>query len=177
MSTPIYTREECKKLIDELGIISYKNNIKIIRSKITFDLKESIIANTINCRDNITERIYWIFNNIENYPNCKECNKQFFASFNGYKNGYCTVFCSSNCSAKNTQVRQLCKQTCLEKYGTENVFQSIQVQERYKQTCLERYGVENTFQSKESKEKIKHTCLEKYGVENISQSEFLNRKK
>ncbi len=33
-----------------------------------------------------------------------------------------------------------------------------------KQTCLEKYGVENPFQSQEVKDKCKQTCLEKYGV-------------
>ena len=34
---------------------------------------------------------------------------------------------------------------------------------KYKETCMERYGVENTFQSEEIKRNIKETCLEKYG--------------
>lgn len=38
----------------------------------------------------------------------------------------------------------------------------------YKQTCIEKYGVENTFQSEEKKQKIKQTCLERYGNENYA---------
>jgi len=34
-----------------------------------------------------------------------------------------------------------------------------------KQTCQEKWGVDNTFQSKECKDKIKQTFLDKYGVE------------
>ncbi|MCD8211780.1 MAG: hypothetical protein LUC17_01980 [Oscillospiraceae bacterium] len=44
------------------------------------------------------------------------------------------------------------------------------VQAKRKQTCIERYGVENPFQSEEIKEKIKETNLKNYGVENPMQN-------
>lgn len=49
----------------------------------------------------------------------------------------------------------------IEKYGSV----SFNNREKYKQTCLERYGVENPFQSEGIKEKSKKTNLEKLGVE------------
>ena len=45
-----------------------------------------------------------------------------------------------------------------------------------KQTCLEKYGVENVHQSQEIKEKCKQTCLEKYGVDNPAKDEAIKQK-
>lgn len=62
------------------------------------------------------------------------------------------------------------KNTCMRKYGVENVSQSSVVKQKTKQTCLEKYGVEHVLQSDEIQSKIKNTCMEKYGVENPFQS-------
>jgi len=77
------------------------------------------------------------------------------------------------------------KNTCLEKYGVENVFQLESViqkseetkSERYgdphytnpNQRCLtnlDRYGAENVFASEYGKAKIKETVRERFGVDN-----------
>jgi hypothetical protein len=62
------------------------------------------------------------------------------------------------------------KQTCIEKYGTENPFQSKELKEKIKLTNLKKLGVEYPTQSKKVMEKAKQTCLEKYGVENPNQN-------
>lgn len=61
------------------------------------------------------------------------------------------------------------KQTCLERYGVENPFQSKEIQDKAKRTNLERYGCENVFSNEEVKEKIKQTYLQDYGVESVGQ--------
>ena len=48
--------------------------------------------------------------------------------------------------------------------------------EKRKQTCLKKYGVENVHQSQEVKEKCKQTCLEKYGVDNPAKNEMVKQK-
>ena len=58
------------------------------------------------------------------------------------------------------------KQTCLKRYGVDNVFKNVQIQEKVKQTNLKKYGTENIFASEYGKEKIKETMLQRYGVEN-----------
>ena len=76
---------------------------------------------------------------------------------------------NKNCIQANK--KEIRKQTCLERYGVENVAQLNKVKEKIKQTCLEKYGVENAAQSNKVKEKIKQTCLEKYGVNYYVQSD------
>ena len=51
------------------------------------------------------------------------------------------------------------KQTCLEKYGTEN----YNNRDKYKETCLEKYGINNAGGEKEFIKKACKTKLEKYG--------------
>lgn len=87
------------------------------------------------------------------------------------------------------------KQTNLERYGCENVFQAEVIKqtinntklERYgnakfvnpeqtKQTCLERYGYTSANQVPEFKEKKKQTCMEHFGVEYPMQSKEVQSK-
>lgn len=65
------------------------------------------------------------------------------------------------------------KQTCLEKYGVENVFQDS---ERMRKSYIEKYGVDNPFKSEEIKEKIRKTNLKKYGVESPLQNKDILKK-
>ena len=127
---------------------------------------------------------------------CPVCGSPL--KFISFAKGY-QKFCSSKCSNNSEQTKSKAKQTCLEKYGVDNVAKSEQIKEktrktnqkRYgvdnaakskkskskaKQTCLEKYGVDNAAKSKKSKSKAKQTCLEKYGVENPSQSEKVKKK-
>ena len=62
------------------------------------------------------------------------------------------------------------KNTCLEKYGVDNVRKSKEIKDKIKSTNIEKYGFENVFQSEFIKDKIKTTNIEKYGVENIYQA-------
>lgn len=49
------------------------------------------------------------------------------------------------------------KETCLKKYGVENVNRVPEVREKIKQTCLEKYGVDNPAKNEAIKEKTKAT--------------------
>ena len=55
-----------------------------------------------------------------------------------------------------------CRQTCLNKYGVENVFQLEEVKQKARQTKFETYGDEEYH----NQAKIKQTCMKKYGTTN-----------
>ena len=62
----------------------------------------------------------------------------------------------------------------INKYGSiDNMYDEIQL--KIKQTCLNKYGTTNMFTSEYFKEKAKETCLERYGVVNYGQSELAQR--
>lgn len=63
------------------------------------------------------------------------------------------------------------KKTCLEKYGTEFVFQNEEVKSKIKDTMNQNYGVDNYAKTKEYKQKSKETSLQKYGVEHYTKTD------
>jgi len=63
-----------------------------------------------------------------------------------------------------------------EKVSKGNKARSKQALEARKQTCLEKYGVDNVMHTQATKDKIKETCLKKYGVSSHMQNdEFLEK--
>lgn len=61
------------------------------------------------------------------------------------------------------------KQTCAEKYGVENIFQSLDIKAKSKETSMRKYGIECASNTAEAKEKRRQTCVDRYGVEHPSQ--------
>ena len=138
-----------------------------------------------------SERIYWYYNNITEYPKCEYCGGR--VKYIKYSKGY-HKYCSSKCSNSCPSVKSKKKQTIIENSGSveesykkrmEKTRQTLiensgSVEESYKkrmektkQTNLERYGVECTLQSDDVREKTRQTNLERYGVENVMQSDHI----
>lgn len=148
------------------------------------------LINKYNDSKSLSETIYRIKYGIHIKPKCKICGGE--VKFNKKYKSLFNIYCSSKCSMNDPEVqikrietsklkygennynnRLKCKETCLEKYGVDNIAKSELCKEKYKQTCLEKYGVDNSFKVKDIISKIRtkkeKTCLEKYGVKNVSQ--------
>lgn len=69
------------------------------------------------------------------------------------------------------EITQKRKQTCLDKYGTDNVSKSAVIKEKIKQVNQERYGANAFTATKEGKEKILSTKEHKYGSANYNNIE------
>ena len=120
-----------------------------------------------------TERLYWFYHNLKEYPKCPVCGKP--TNFINLKNGY-REFCSTKCMNSCKDIQERKKQTSLKNWGTESPMKSNKVQEKLKNSVREKYGVDNPFQMDDFKEKRKKTCLEKYGVEHHLQNpEIMNK--
>lgn len=63
------------------------------------------------------------------------------------------------------------KQTCLQKYGYDNVFKVTEIKEKINSTNLEKYGSIHVTQNAEIMNRVKQTNLNNYGVEWSFQSE------
>ncbi len=136
----------------------------------------SFINDKYGFLDNFSERIYWYKHNLKEYPKCPICGQKI-VKYHGGNYGY-SKYCSKQCSYKDPQRIEKLKQTCLERYGVENISSLPEFREKAKQTCLERYGAENPFASEKIKEKIKNILLERYNVEYAQQSpEIQNTRK
>lgn len=66
--------------------------------------------------------------------------------------------------------------TCLDKYGVDNISQLENIKEKKKETTMENYGVKNPFQSEMIKEKSKETLIQKYGVDHNMKLEITKEK-
>jgi very-short-patch-repair endonuclease len=68
------------------------------------------------------------------------------------------------------------KQTCLERYGVDNVFKSKDIQKRIRDRITELFGVEYPAQSQIIITRMKHTSILKYGTEYFFQTKEFKSK-
>lgn len=149
--------------------------------------------------DNVKERIFWLVNDITEYPKkCKICGGPV-KYFTGFKRDYESDTCSASCALRTEESKKRRKETNLERYGVEHVMSNKDVQrkrteayiennilneekkkelyEKKRHTAIERYGVEHPTQSEHVQNKMKQTCLLRYGVDHQSKSEDVKSKK
>ncbi len=114
--------------------------------------------------NNIKQIIWhWYYN--KDVPICMQChnNKCKFISIN---KGY-TKFCCQHCSYKYT---------CLQRYGSTNIFSTEHIKNKIEKTSIEKYGTKWSGQSEEAKEKRKNTNILKYGVDNPAKAQIIKDK-
>lgn len=115
------------------------------------------------------------------YIQCKNCGSLRFKNF-GAKDKVPEVIQKCRKCAflydkdKKAAKLQKFKQTCLERYGSNNIFSSDYGKNLIKEANLKKYGVEYSWQAAEVKNKIKQTCLKKYGTEAAMQSDTVKSK-
>jgi hypothetical protein len=99
---------------------------------------------------------------------CKEIGEKTFERI--FKsNGICRI-----CTNKISLIKR--QNTCVEKFGTENAYQSEEIKDKIKKKHLDKLGVENPMKSKEIVTKVQNTVMNKYGVQNIMQLEEIKDK-
>ena len=120
-----------------------------------------------------TEKLYWFYHNINDYPRCRVCGKP--TKFINLKTGY-REFCSTKCMNSCDSIQERKAQTSIKRYGVRNAMQNDEVKKKLQSTLVERYGVDNISKSNIFHESRKRTCLEKYGVEHPMQSSPIREK-
>ena len=121
----------------------------------------------------MSERLYWYFHNLTDCPKCHICGKP--TTYINFKKGY-HKYCSVSCNRKDPESNERRKNTCLQKYGTENPNQSRIVKDKIEKTMMDRYGVKHALQRKEFLEKSQDTCEKHYGVKFPSQNKDIIEK-
>jgi hypothetical protein len=147
------------KLIESSLFKFYPNLVNSINKKIKF--KTEIYA----------EKVYFYLYDLKSRPICEHCNYNTvdFDTFTKGYHKYCSVKCSSNSDEKKDKI----KETCIEKYGVENIGQVTR--EKAMETMIERYGG-HISKTEQFKEKYKNTSFERYGVDHISKTEQYKNK-
>ena len=88
----------------------------------------------------------------------------------------CNITWNNKSEDEIKEIQNKIKETNIEKYGVENVFQSEEIKEKIKQTNINKYGVYNPLLSDEIQSKIKQANKEKYGNELIGKSKIIQNK-
>lgn len=144
-------------------------NDDIIKEHIKYDKFLSLITNPVildylNTRfkdsDSLEETLKRIELGIEEKPKCALAGCNNPVTFIGRNRAMFTKFCCPAHSAQSEETLKKRKQTNLEHWGTENVYDS----EKYRQKMLDEYGVEYSWQREDIIEKRNMTCLERYGT-------------
>lgn len=134
------------------------------------DVKEEIISKTPACNGPLRERLYWLQNNLLDYPECDTCSgklssKNFRPNF---KNGRYTTTCSVKCAKRNNTFSEKVKSTNRQKYGTDHFLSSVHAREKIEKTNIEKYGQKVAVPW--NSEKIKQTMIQRYGAEHMMQT-------
>lgn len=166
-------RNETKELLKQKYLESPKGWSKWLRASKNLSLLEEL-NQQYPIPEALSEKMYWLANDLTDYPKCPVCGKQVKNYINQSLGYY--KFCSCSCAQLSPETQEKLKQTNLLKYGCENPMQAKVVQDKVRETCLERYGVENSYQAEVFKEKIKQTNLRRYGVENPQQNTEIKNK-
>ncbi len=156
-------RTEILLALNKLNCISVKTLSMKLSRKENLNLKKEIIKTTHYLKDGckMTERLYNIINNITSPVLCKEC-KTNSVNFTYFNKGY-LQFCGLNCSQNSKLTKNKYKETCIKRYGVDNVSKLESVKLKKEETCLDNYGVKNPQQNKTIQDKTKTTCNELYG--------------
>jgi len=106
---------------------------------------------------------------VERNRGCPECSSERRKQTNIQKYNHENVF-------QNEDIKKKIKETNLKKYGVEHHMQLEKMKEQVKKTCKEKYGVDFAFHTEQSFEKIYKTCEERYGVKFPLQSPVIQAK-
>lgn len=115
------------------------------------EIKDSILHFTSKCQtDKLSERIYWILNDIDDYPakcNHPDCDKPL-----RFKGGYQGVFCSYSCNSKYQLT------------VSPNPFSGLVGIQRRRDGMMKKYGVDHNMKTEKSLVKRQQTYNDRYGV-------------
>lgn len=158
--------------------IDYKiNATRMLMTQRYSHLLQYVIDNTpsiiSDAKFPLKMKIFWILNDLKDFPKCKICGKELTYTHYSILNG-CKQTCSYACQRK--LATQNSKITCLKRYGVTNGGGISTSLEKIRKTCLERYGATNVYASEYGKNISRKTCLKKYGKEHYqSTQEFKNK--
>jgi hypothetical protein len=130
---------------------------------LSLEIKDSIIHFTKKCQsDKLSERIYWILNDLQDYPvRCKhpDCNNPL-----RFKGEYRGVFCSNSCNSKYQLL------------VSPNPFSGSVGIQRRKVGMLKKYGVDHNMKTDKSLAKRQKTYIDNYGVDHpLKSKEIIDR--
>ena len=129
-------------------------------------LLTSVNEVTKKCQGDLKNKLYWIFNNLTDYPICNGCNKSIVKSISSFNDILVNQkHCNSTCRFKDKIAQSKVIEDFKLKYGHTNPGLIKAFIDKGLQTNLLRYGSKKPGHI----EKGKATCIKRYGVSNVMQ--------
>lgn len=200
ITTNVYYQNNPKMFLRLLNVLKFSRRAADV-VKFDQELSSWITETTPLLKDhiyNIQTKIYWIINNIQDFPKCNTCGKPLTGKnvFRIFNPKY--TFCNSFCAQRNPsmlesrrlkrklrieqdpkyqeRINAKRKETVRKKYGVDFTIQAPEVREHIRQTVLEKYGVDHVLKSPIIKNTIRQTVRRKYGVEFYAQTDECKQK-
>ena len=114
------------------------------------DIKLKGFATHITSHHRISCQMYYDTYINDNDGICKTCGKP--TKFLGIKFGY-REHCCNRCAQLDPKIKEKKAQTCIDRYGVDNVYKSEDIKAKIQETTRERYGVNNVLQLDEVRQK------------------------
>jgi len=153
----ILAQSHIKEVNDDIiiNLIKYDKYLELINNQLILDYLDTRYSDSYSR----LETLQRIRMHVEEKPTCPICGNP--VKFIGRKRAMFSIYCCDKCSANSKLTISKRKSTLLEKWGSENCYDS----EQYKQQMKEKYGVEYHWQREDIKEKRKNTLIEKYNTD------------
>ena len=139
------------------------------------ELKLKGISTHIKLHHNMTIQEY--YDKYLKQPNdgiCVTCGKP--TTFKGLKFGYLT-HCCNKCAQLDPKIKEKKAQTCIDRYGVDNVYKSDSVKTKIRTTVQEKYGVDSVLQLDQVREKTYESMQDQSTKDKIQESKQLNIRK
>ena len=128
---------QCTQIILAKGRKRENNKWKL---KYLYDWIMQMTQQFIEIPPTLVEICVWIMNDMIDYKKCK--NPNCVRKIKKYQStGKYGEYCCHTCSASDPQTLIKRENSCLQKYGTKNIFASEYGKNKIKETCLKKYGV------------------------------------
>ena len=162
-------QDEIKALLDWFQRPNWNSAITKSAPHLAEHLKA--ITNFLPTDYPLSIRAWHLINAVYHIPICKKCDKEvYYRKRVRQYSDYCYLH------LKETEQKNREKAN-IQKYGNKTTLCVKPFIEKGKKTKKQRYGVENVSQSVEVRQKIKSTLKDKYGVDNPSQIDSVKEKK
>lgn len=113
-------KEEISEIVNK-----HKNCFStILKSKKYKYLLDFILENTpllIDSKYNLSTKIYWVLNDLHEFPRCKICGKELRKNVKNFIYGY-HEHCSNKCACNDVSVKEKTKETNLKKIWCRKFF-------------------------------------------------------
>ncbi len=107
------------------------------------------------------DKLYLDQHDMTEMPVCPVCGKPvpLISLFQGYRR-----YCCSACSNKDSVKQQHIQETMLKRYGATHALKIDKFRDKFKNTCIEKFGTDNPTKNKEILKKAQDTTVRLYGA-------------